>query len=414
MNVMILGSGAREHAIGWALARSGGVRLWFAPGNAGTFGLGANLVDLDPRDCPAVCAAASRLAIGMVVVGPEEPLERGVADRLRAAGVPVFGPSQEAAALETSKAFSKAFMQRHGVPTADGVAFTDFDGFRRHVEAARTPLVVKKSGLAAGKGVLVSDELPAILSFGRSVLASDELIVEERLEGFELSVFLVMDGKDYLLLPVCADHKKAYDGDRGPNTGGMGAVCPVPVVDAALRDRIVRETVEPTVRGLRAEGLMYRGVLFLGIMVTPAGCRVLEYNVRFGDPETQVLLPSMDTDWLDLLRSAAVARVDRLSLPSPSKVCVGVVVASRGYPEDYPKGLPVRLQRPPGDQALVFHASTVREGDGTVRTGGGRCFTVVGGGEDVRAARERAYDALGSVGFDGAWNRSDIGLTHVG
>lgn len=413
MNVMILGSGAREHAIGWAIARSGGARLWFAPGNAGTFGLGDNIEDLDPRDCPAVAAAASRHRIGLVIVGPEEPLERGVADRLRADGVPVFGPSQAAARLETSKAFSKAFMQRHGVPTAAGTVFADYEAFRRHVDLAREPLVVKKSGLAAGKGVLVSDDVPALLSFGRSVLASDTVLVEERLEGFELSVFIVMDGSDYLVLPTCADHKKAFDGDRGPNTGGMGAVCPVPVVDAALHARILRETVEPTVRGLRADGLMYRGVLFLGVMVTPAGCRVLEYNVRFGDPETQVLLPCTETDWLDLLRSAATARIDKVPLPSPRGACVGVVVASRGYPEAYPKGLPVRLRPPSDDRALVFHASTVREDDGTVLTGGGRCFTVVGSGSDLRAARERAYEARETVGFDGAWSRSDIGLSHL-
>jgi phosphoribosylamine---glycine ligase len=413
MKVMVLGSGAREHAIGWALARSPGASLLFAPGNAGTRSIGENLADLDPRDCEAVAAAAARRGVELVVVGPEEPLERGIADRLHAAGVPVFGPSRAAARLETSKAFSKSFMRRHGVPTAPGLTFADFDSFRRHVESAPLPLVAKKSGLAAGKGVLVSDEVGAILEFGRGVLASDTVLVEERLEGFELSAFVIMDGEGYRVLPTCADHKKAFDGDRGPNTGGMGAVCPVPAVDAALLGRIVEETVEPTVRGLRAEGLMYRGVLFLGLMVTPAGCKVLEYNVRFGDPETQVLLPAVDVDWLALLGAAASARFGDLTLPPPARTCVGVVVASGGYPDAYPKGMAARVLPEAARDALVFHASTTMGSDGIVRTGGGRCFTVVGSGADVREARARAYAALGAVRFDGAWSRLDIGVNYV-
>ncbi len=433
MKTLVIGSGAREHALAWALsgpsgsrgAKASRERIFCAPGNAGTDGIARNLA-LDPENPKAVVAACAELGIDLVLIGSEGPLAAGLVDALAASKIPAFGPRRKAAALESSKSFARAFSERHGVPCARTELFSSAAALGRYLDANRGKrIVLKKSGLAAGKGVLESEDPAELRAFGEAVLAADELLAEEYLVGRELSVFALCDGKDRLILPACADHKKAGEGDSGPNTGGMGAVCPVPFADKALIARIEREIVEPSFAGMAEEGLTYRGVLFFGIMATAEGPKLLEYNVRFGDPETQSLLPLLTSNFGELC--AAAARGD-LSAARPSfsaGVACGVVVAAPGYPAHYPKGLAVDLSATdgalgsgqpeidtdgvPGPEALLFHASTARDPAGQLRTGGGRCFTAVGLGPDWATARNRAYELAGKVRFEGAWYRGDIG-----
>jgi phosphoribosylamine---glycine ligase len=416
VKTLILGSGAREHALTWALA--GGETdsdsrhsLYCAPGNAGTENLATN-VPLDPEDPKAVVAASLELGVDLIVVGPETPLAAGVVDALDATGIPTFGPCKKAAALESSKTFARAFSERHGVPCAKTARFTSSAAFARFVdENSGKRIVLKKSGLAAGKGVLESNDKDELLAFGNEVLVSDELLAEEFLVGRELSVFALCDEKGYAILPACTDHKKAGEGDTGLNTGGMGAVCPVPYADAETMACIESVIVEPSFRGMAQEGLSYRGVLFFGIMLTAEGPKLLEYNVRFGDPETQSLLPLLETDFKDICLATARGELSRIRPRFSKKTACGVVVAAPGYPGVYPKGLAVRLPDEDGTncERHLFHASTTRGADGGVRTGGGRCFTSVGIGANWEEARGRAYELAGRVHFEGAWYRPDIG-----
>lgn len=414
MKIMVLGSGAREHALAWKLAQGRGVQRVFAgPGNAGTAAVAENLPGVDPMRFDTVRDACREHGIDCVLVGPEAPLAAGVVDALGTDGISAIGPDRSAARLEASKAFSKAFLARNGIPTAAAEAFSDEAGFRAHLAANRgRRLVVKKSGLAAGKGVLVSDDPAELAAFGAAILREDSLLVEECLEGWEVSVFGLSDGTTHLVLPPCTDFKRANDGDRGPNTGGMGSICPVPPADEAFMRRVEAEIVGPVYAALSREGLAYPGVLYFGLMVTASGPKVLEFNVRFGDPETQVLMPVIDADLGEICEAmtgrglAALARGGR-SWAAPA-AALGVVVASRGYPEPSGKGVPVELSAPP-DGALVFHASTGRDAAGRVVTGGGRCFTVVGVGADLAEAGRRSYAAVPAVRFDGGWCRSDIG-----
>lgn len=412
MRVAVIGCGGREHALCASIAHAGH-EVVCAPGNAGT-GSCAENVPVDADDPVSVVAACRRIRPELVVVGPEAPLAAGLVDALNAAGFRSFGPPKAAAALESSKAFSRSFSERWGVPCAATARFTDAASFKRFLSERRGErLVLKKSGLAAGKGVLVSDDRAELESFGLSVLGEDELLIEEYLEGREISVFGVSDGKDYVLLPACADHKKSGKGDTGKNTGGMGAICPVPYADPSAMARIDREIVEPSFRGMAAEGIAYRGVLFFGIMATARGPKLLEYNVRFGDPETQSLLPLMTSDPVELLAAAADGALSGLSPSFSSDIACGVVVAAPGYPDAYPKGLAVDLVEARAlensGSARLFHASTTVGADGTVLTGGGRCFTAVGLGATWQEARDRAYAMAAAIRFEGAWYRPDIG-----
>jgi phosphoribosylamine--glycine ligase len=432
MRVMVVGSGAREHALAWALSRStdyssarpGKERIFCAPGNAGTEGVARN-VAIDPQDGEAVVRACQELGIGLVIVGPEGALAAGLVDALDSAGIRTFGPRRAAAMLESNKAYARSFAERYGIPCARTDRFKDREAFIRFLDQMHgQKLVLKKSGLASGKGVFESDSRESLRRFGESVLESDELLAEEFLVGKELSIFALCDLGDRLIFPACADHKKAGSGDSGPNTGGMGAVCPVPFADAALMKRIEREIIDPTFRGMDIENLNYRGVLFFGIMVTAQGPRLLEYNVRFGDPETQSLLPLLESNFLDLCAGTAGGRLCSLRPSSSDRIACGVVIAAPGYPGDYPKGLAVDLGKieaeteagipeivssVPRAEALLFHASTARDPDGRLRTTGGRCFTAVGLGETWEAARDSAYATAEAVKFEGAWYRPDIG-----
>jgi phosphoribosylamine---glycine ligase len=411
VKVLIVGSGAREHALAWSFAKEKDDLVHIAPGNAGTERIARNL-PIDPEDPAAVVAAVRELGIGLVVVGPEVPLAAGLVDALEAAGTSAFGPPRKAAALEASKAFARAFSERWGVPCARTARFSDKKALSRFLDEGRgARLVLKKSGLAAGKGVLESDDRAELIAFGESVLEADELLAEEFLVGRELSVFALCDKGSHLVLPACADHKKAGSGDTGPNTGGMGAVCPVPYADAATMERIEREIVEPTFRGMAEEGLSYNGVLFFGVMLTASGPKLLEYNVRFGDPEAQSLLPLLDSGIGEICASVARGALRDIKPRFSGRFACGVVIAAPGYPGAYPKGLRVDLSgaEPAGGDALLFHASTARGSDGSVLTGGGRCFSAVGLGSGWDEARARAYDLASRVRFEGAWFRPDIG-----
>ena len=411
MKILVVGNGAREHALVWKFARSNRISgLFAAPGNAGTAGLAENLPDVSPSDVEAIARAAADARVDAVFVGPEAPLAAGLVDALAEAGIAAIGPPAKAAELESSKAKSKAFMDAYGIPTAAFRTFTDADELERYVNDSDRRLVVKKSGLAAGKGVVESEEQARLVEAGRAFLADgDSVVVEERLNGFEVSIFGISDGTDHVLLPPATDYKKAGAGGSGPNTGGMGSLSPVPWLTPDDLEQIRTTIVEPTYAGLRDAGLSYRGVLYFGIMVTDAGPMVLEYNVRFGDPETQVVLPLLESDFANLCDAVLHDAIGSFPVRVSDQTALGVVVAAPGYPSDYPRDLPVApLPVPPEHEALVFHASTTVR-DGQVRTGGGRCFTVVGVGPEILTARTRAYTAAKNVAFPGSWFRPDIG-----
>ncbi|MEJ2663524.1 MAG: phosphoribosylamine--glycine ligase [Spirochaetia bacterium] len=416
MKVLVIGSGAREHALCWVLAQSKYIsQVYAAPGNAGISDIGQSLPATDPLDGRSVAKAAESCGADFIFMGPEAPCAQGVVDALLERDIPVIGPPQESARLESSKTFSKEFLFRHNIPTAQASMFSSFAEFEAHIKNnAGKKLVVKQSGLAAGKGVLESDKTAELLAFGNNILKSDSLLVEEYLTGWEVSVFALSDGRDYKLLAPCTDFKKAHDNDTGPNTGGMGSICPVPTVDDTLWEKIKKRVVSPTFEGLSGDGLNYRGVLYFGLMITADGPKVLEYNIRWGDPEAQVLLPMIDTDFGLICKSLLDQELDRTDIRMKSGAALGVVVAAAGYPGSYTKGIPITgLPTDNNDRLLVFHASTGRNADGTVRTGGGRCFTVVGRGPDLRQASELAYSYADQIRFEGAWYRSDIGKKFI-
>lgn len=414
MKVLVLGSGAREHAIVWKFSETlGKDSLFAAPGNAG-MAESATLLAISPEtDNEAVVEACRRYGIDFVFVGPEIPLANGIVDDLNAAGIAAFGPHKEAARLESSKVFSKEFMNRHRIPTAAAREFQNSDEFAAYIDKTGGKVVVKKSGLAAGKGVLESDDKKTLLEFGTEILKTDSLLVEEFLSGYEISVFVLMDGKHYVILPPCADFKKAGDGDSGPNTGGMGAVCPVPCVTPELKREIAGKIVAPVMAGLQKDGLAYKGLLYIGLMITDDGPKVLEFNVRFGDPETQPLLAALPCCFEFLAAALRDQKLDELETEGAfdlaGKAAVGVVVAAEGYPGSYKKNCEVTALPENRDDLTVFHAATVRGEDGKLRTAGGRCFTVVGVAETLPEAAKKAYDGVRQLRFEGCWSRSDIG-----
>ncbi len=420
MRILIIGGGGREHALAWALARSPQQpELFIAPGNAGTAALGRN-VALQPTDLDALLGFARAENIALTVVGPEQPLVDGLADRFETAGLRVVGPTAAAARLEGSKAFAKAFMQRHGIPTA---AHRTFAGAQHaealaFVEETGAPVVVKASGLAAGKGALVCltldeartalDRLMRQRAFGA---AGDEVVVEAFMEGEEASVFALTDGRDYRLLATAQDHKRIGEGDTGPNTGGMGAYAPAPVAGPTLLARVRREIIEPTLAGMAAEDCPYRGVLYAGLMITPEGPKVVEFNCRLGDPEAQVVLPLLETDLVEVFEKMADRRLGEVTLRQRAGAAACVVMASGGYPGAYEKGFPMDGLDTAGamDGVVVFHAGTRRDDAGRVVTAGGRVLGVTATGDGLAEALRRAYRAVAAIGFEGAQYRRDIG-----
>ena len=411
MRVLILGNGGREHALAWRFSKSKRIAgLYVAPGNAGTAAIARNISSVSPTDIDAVLDVCDEHRINFVFVGPEAPLAAGVVDALRERDIPTVGPHAEAARLESSKAFAKEFMDRHGVPTARSKTFTSTEPLESYIRSQSGRQVVKKSGLAAGKGVLDTDDREALVRFATELVSDDAVVVEEYLSGYEVSIFVLTDGEGHLTLPACADYKKAGVGNTGPNTGGMGAVCPVPWLEPEMLGRIESEVVEPSIRGLAEDGLSYHGVLYIGLMVTELGPRVLEYNVRLGDPEAQVLLPIIESDIGNLSSAIVEGALASFPLRVSEGFALGVVVAAAGYPGGYHTGLEVDpLPHIPEQEGLIFHAATESAADGRVLTGGGRCFAAVGRGRGLLEARSHAYRLANNITFDGAWFRPDIG-----
>ncbi|QVL37269.1 phosphoribosylamine--glycine ligase [Aminirod propionatiphilus] len=417
MRVLLLGRGGREHALAWALARSPLVKaLHAAPGNPGIADY-ATCHDIDPCDAPAVVELARRLSVDFVVPGPESPLVAGVGDALEETGIPVFGPGRSGARLEGSKAFSKEFMARHAIATAPFDLCRTLPEAEEALRKRRPPYVVKADGLAAGKGAFIVDTFDEALIVCSDLLvrktlgdAGKVVIVEDHIAGTELTLLAVTDGKTVRLLPASQDHKRAFDEDRGPNTGGMGAYAPVPWADEALLDRIGREILVPTIEGLRRDAIPFRGVLYLGVMLDEAGKPwVLEYNVRLGDPEAQVVLPVFGGDWAAIVSACCQGRLEAMAWPQAQGAAVGIVLASAGYPGAYEQGFPIeKMDALSGGDILVFHAGTARNTSGQIVTAGGRVLTVVGLGEDLFSARERAYEATRFVSFEGVHFRRDI------
>jgi phosphoribosylamine--glycine ligase len=417
MRVLIIGSGAREHALAWTIASGRHTSACFcAPGNPG-IGQVATLVPLVPTDVDGLAAFVRRERIDLTIVGPELPLAHGLADRFAAEGQLVVGPTRAAAQLETSKAFAKAFMARHHVPTARFRTCTDPAEARRAVEEFGAPVVVKADGLAAGKGVVVAmDGATALAAVDAAMVAREfgdagaTVIVEEFLRGDEASFFCLCDGTRALPFGTAQDHKRVNDDDQGPNTGGMGAFAPSPLVTAEVRDRVVREIVDPVLAGMREEGMPFRGFLYVGLMLASDGPKVVEFNVRFGDPEAQVVLPLADEDLVPMLADAAAGRLTRRQCRFKPEARVGVVLASGGYPGRFEKGKVIAGldEAAAMDDVVVFHAGTGTS-EGRVVTDGGRVLTVVGAGPDHRTAAARAYEAVGRINFEAMHYRRDIG-----
>jgi phosphoribosylamine--glycine ligase len=421
VNILVIGGGGREHALVWKLKQSPEVDTVFCvPGNGG-IAKDAEIVNLDQSDYLGLAAFAKNNAIGLTVVGPEAPLVGGIADVFTEQGLKVFGPAAAAARLEGSKSFAKQLMNKYGIPTGKAEFFSDYDKAAAYLETLKPPYVVKADGLAAGKGVIISADIDqaraavnACLVEGRFGAAGNKVLIEECLEGPELSVLAFSDGKQVLPMVPAQDYKRAFENDEGLNTGGMGSYSPVPIVTAELYDRIVSTVLEPTVNGLTSEGIEFRGVIYAGLMITEDGPKVLEYNTRFGDPETQAILPRLQSDLLEPMSAVAGGDLAGVELKWTKDVCVTVVLASGGYPGDYATGLPISGLDEAGaiPGVTVFHAGT-KLIDGRVVTAGGRVLNISALGSDFPDARAKAYAAIDKIHFDGMHYRNDIALRAI-
>ena len=418
LTVLVVGGGGREHALAWKLAQSDRVaRVLVAPGNAGTAREpGVENVAVGAEDVEGLLALAHGRSVDLTVVGPEAPLVAGIADRFAEAGLRIFGPCAAAARLEGSKAFAKAFLSRHGIPTARYAGFTSMDEAASHIRGHGAPIVVKADGLAAGKGVVVAHSEDEALAAAGEMLsgrafgdAGRRVVIEEFLAGEEASFICVAGGGEAVALASSQDHKAAGEGDTGPNTGGMGAYSPAPVVDAAVHERIMREIVRPTVAGLAAAGTPYTGFLYAGLMIDAAGApRVIEFNCRLGDPEAQPILLRLRSDLLDLVEAAIDGGLAGVLPEWDERAALGVVMAAAGYPGSCAKGHPIDGLDGDAPDTKIFHAGTSIDG-GRVVTSGGRVLCVCGLGEDVTEAQRRAFERAGTVGWNGAWHRRDVG-----
>ena len=422
MKVLIVGAGGREHALAWKVAQSPKVsEVLVAPGNGGTATEPrVRNVDVSAEDVAGLVALAKREQVGLTIIGPEAPLVIGVVDAFQAAGLRCFGPRQAAAQLEGSKAFTKEFLKRHGIPTAAYATFTRDTFDPAWVRQQRTPIVVKASGLAAGKGVVIVESADEAIATAEAMFAGqfgsagDQVVIEEFLPGEEASFIVMADGRNILTMATSQDHKRLRDADAGPNTGGMGAYSPAPVVTRAMHERIMREVIEPTIRGLAKDGTPYTGFLYAGIMVHPEGTpNVLEYNCRFGDPETQPIMMRLKSDLVALCEAALDRRLDRVQAEWDERAALGVVLAAEGYPDAVRKGDVIRgldvAARLPGK---VFHAGT-RAADGQVTTSGGRVLCAVGLGRTVAQAQAGAYALVDAISWQGMQCRRDIGYRAV-
>jgi len=421
MKILVVGSGGREHALVWKIAQSPKVeKIYCAPGNAGIAGM-AECIDIKAMDIPAICAFAKDNSIDLVVVGPESPLIVGLADELRAMGIRTFGPSKAAAAIEGSKVFSKQLMAKYGIPTANFRVFDSPDEASAYIEKISVgpdcPIVVKADGEALGKGAIVCDKKDEALQAIKSMMvdrifgsAGDRVLIEERLIGQEASLMAITDGNTVLPMTPVQDHKRAYDNDLGPNTGGMGCYSPVPVVSPELYNQVLETIIKPTIQAMKSEGRPYTGVLYTGIILTSDGPKVIEYNARFGDPETQAALPLMETDFVEIIEASIDGSLDSLEIKCYNECSVCVVIASGGYPGKYESGKPISgLDEANAiDGVTVFHAGTKLLNNEIV-TAGGRVLGVTGTGATFEKAIARAYAGVGKIHFDGMHYRKDIG-----
>jgi phosphoribosylamine--glycine ligase len=421
VKILVVGSGGREHALAWKLKQSPRAdRIFCAPGNAGTEEVGEN-VAIPANDLPALVRFAKENQIELTVIGPDDPLAAGIADLFEAEGLRVFGPSKSAARLESSKIFAKELMRKSKIPTARGAAFSKCEAAFAFVDEARFPLVIKADGLALGKGVIIAQDaaeareaVDSMITNRRFGEAGTRLLIEECLTGSECSLHALVDGRSYRMLATARDHKRAYDGDAGPNTGGMGAFSPADNFGPDIQAQFDREVMVPLLNGLNESGVSFRGLLFPGLMITANGARVLEFNCRFGDPETQVILPRLKSDLLELFEATIDGKLAGQAIEWDERAAVTVVLASGGYPDKYDVGKPIHgLELSANAEDVhIFHAGT-RKTNGAVVTAGGRVLAVTALGESVATARARAYEAVSQIDFEGCHYRRDIALGAV-
>ena len=421
MKLLVIGSGGREHALAWKLARSPRIsRVFVAPGNAGT-AREDGLANVAESSIPGLVAFAKKEAVAFTVVGPEAPLAEGIVDAFQAEGLRIFGPVRAAARLESSKEFAKSFMQRHGIPTAAYAAFSAAPPAHDYIDAHGAPIVVKADGLAAGKGVVVATNaaeahaaVDAMLTGKSMGAAGARVVIEEFLEGEEASFIVLADGRHALALATSQDHKRLLDGDRGPNTGGMGAYSPAPVVTPAIHAKVMREVIQPALAGMEKDGTPYSGFLYAGLMITQDGrVRVLEFNCRLGDPETQPIIMRLKSDLVALIEHALAGTLDKTEAEWDRRVALAVVLAAHGYPDDPRKGDSIQGLPAPQEDCHVFHAGTAQSGKEIV-TSGGRILAVTALGGNVSAAQRRAYETVEKIRFEGMQFRRDIGHRALG
>lgn len=421
LRILVIGGGGREHAMVWKLAQSPWVdKIYCAPGNPGIAQL-AECVDISPVRVPELLHFARTAKIDMTVVGPEAPLVAGIVDNFEEQGLAIFGPSQAAALIEGSKVFAKEFMRRHGIPTADYRIFEQEGAARHYLSNCAIPIVIKADGLAAGKGAIVAksrEEANAAIAaiFTQKIFgeAGKRVVIEEFMPGEEVSVLCLTDGENFITLPPAQDHKAVYDGDTGPNTGGMGAYAPAPIMNRVLQKRVEREILQPTIQGLAEEGRKYRGVLYAGLMITAGGPKVVEFNCRLGDPEAQVILPLLKADLAELMWRTLHGSLPAIEATSNPGWALTVVMASAGYPGDYQKGKEISgLPQSDAEDVLTFHSGTARDSGNRLVTNGGRVLAVTGLGNTFEQARERAYAGVNRISFAGAHYRTDIGAKAV-
>jgi phosphoribosylamine--glycine ligase len=422
MKILLIGSGGREHALAWKMARSPRVqKVFVTPGNGGTANQkNEGIENLPISDLQELADFAKREQIAFTVVGPEAPLAAGIVDVFRNHGLRIFGPTQLAAQLESSKDFSKAFMKRHGIPTADYQTFSNASEAHNYIDQKGAPIVIKADGLAAGKGVVVAMSLPEahmavdmMLSDNKLGNAGARVVIEEFLIGEEASFIVLVDGKNVVPLATSQDHKRLHDGDQGPNTGGMGAYSPAPVVTPQIHARAMREVIMPTILGMKADGIPYTGFLYAGLMINPDGrMKTLEFNCRMGDPETQPIMARLESDLVDALDKAIDGKLDEVELKWDRRIALGVVLAAHQYPDTPRSGDRISGIPAPTNDQIVFHAGT-KIHDGNLLTSGGRVLCVVGLADTVKAAQQKAYSAVQQIHFDGMQYRKDIGFRAI-
>jgi phosphoribosylamine--glycine ligase len=420
LKILVVGGGGREHTLVWKIAQSPRVeKVFAAPGNAGTAAIAENL-NLRPTDIEGLGKVAKEKNIDLVVVGPESPLASGIVDYFDSLGIPIFGPTKAATQIESSKVFARNLMEKYGIPCPKGATFSSYSEAREYLREQRLPVVIKADGLAAGKGVIMANSLAEAQKTLGDIMeakifgsAGDRVIIDEYLSGREVSLIAFTDGKTVSpMVPAC-DYKKIGDNDHGPNTGGMGSYSPPGFFSAGMTKKVTKDTLLPTVKAMAKEGLPYKGVLYAGLMIVDGEPVVLEFNARFGDPETQVILPPLKTDLVDILMAVVQGNLDRVKIEWSPEACVGVVMASGGYPGSYKTGFPIQGIDSADKDVLVFHAGTRLGNDGIIYTDGGRVLSVVGVGKDMAEARGKVYRNISNIYFEGCHYRKDIALREI-